>query len=260
MPSRDANGSAAVIDAPWKISAGETFSQVLSIPLVRSSMMKTVRFQRLVEVAGGPEPHLVLVDPAKDRTLQSAVKANRVVTVHQPSTGSKTDHGMVGFDPGPFRQFLVFPRGVGRFKGRQIVGIKYDLLADGGPPGRSKRKTAAHKTPDRKIERTKSSQPLRLLAHPAVGDREKPKRSRSAKSRALPGKRSLPGPSKKRERVRLKRARMDRKNREKEKQARAEARVLASLTGKVRKALEYLEGGRKSPALALLRRALQTEL
>jgi hypothetical protein len=33
--------------------------------------MKTVRFSKVVEHSGAPETHLVLIDPAKDRALQS---------------------------------------------------------------------------------------------------------------------------------------------------------------------------------------------
>src|SRR4051794_11333634 len=68
------------------------------------------------------------MDPAKDRELQAAVKAQRVMTVFQESVGTKTDRGEVGFDPGPGRQFLVFPKSLKPFAGNSVVGIKYDLL------------------------------------------------------------------------------------------------------------------------------------
>lgn len=226
--------------------------------------MKTVRFQRLVEVAGKPESHLVLVDPAKDRALQSAVKANRIVTVHQSSIGSKTDYGAVGFDPGPSRQFLVFPRGVGRFKARRIVGIKYDLFAGDESPRRAKR-GAAEKKPNRKTEKSKTYPPLRALEDPPPVDPAKSKHSRSKKSPAGSGRRAVAIAAKKRKQEERKRAREEqaekgREKREQEKQARAEARALAVLAAKVRKALEYLEAGKRSPALQLLRRTLQSEL
>ncbi|MEO7934338.1 MAG: hypothetical protein ABIT76_14380 [Chthoniobacterales bacterium] len=70
--------------------------------------MKTVRFSKIVESCGQPEPYLVLMDPAKDKTLQAAVKAQRVLTVFQETVGNKADRGEVGFQPGPLRQFLVF--------------------------------------------------------------------------------------------------------------------------------------------------------
>ena len=51
--------------------------------------MKTVRFSKVFEHSGAPETHLVLIDPAKDRALQSAVKANRVMTLFQESMERK---------------------------------------------------------------------------------------------------------------------------------------------------------------------------
>jgi hypothetical protein len=46
-------------------------------------MMGTVRFSKVVEAAGKPIVHLLWVDPAKDATLQKAIKAARVMTVYQ---------------------------------------------------------------------------------------------------------------------------------------------------------------------------------
>lgn len=94
----------------------------------RPGIMKTVRFQKVVESSGKPEPHLVLVAPAKDSELQRAIKSGRLMTVFQASVGQKTDHGEIGFHAGPSRQFLIFPKAVARFEGRRVVGIKYDLL------------------------------------------------------------------------------------------------------------------------------------
>src|SRR4051812_2578630 len=91
--------------------------------------MKTARFAKIVERCGAPETHLVLMDPAKDRALQAAVKAQRVMTVFQESVGTKTDRAEVGFDPGPGRQFLVFPKSLKPFAGTSVVGIKYDLIS-----------------------------------------------------------------------------------------------------------------------------------
>ena len=43
--------------------------------------MATVRFAKVVAKCGEPEAHLILIDPAKDRALQAAIKADRVMTV-----------------------------------------------------------------------------------------------------------------------------------------------------------------------------------
>ena len=57
------------------------------------------------------------------------------MTVHQELVGNKADHGTVDFEPGRARQFLIFPKSISKFKGIRIVGIKYDLLKAGRPPG-----------------------------------------------------------------------------------------------------------------------------
>jgi hypothetical protein len=69
-----------------------------------------------------------LRSPKKDRELQSAIKANRLLTVHQQHVGTKADHGEVGFKAGTARQYLVFPRSLAKFVGRKVIGINYDLL------------------------------------------------------------------------------------------------------------------------------------
>jgi hypothetical protein len=90
--------------------------------------VRTARFANVVEKYGDPEPYLVLTDPGKDRALQSAIKANRVMTIFQPTVGAAADRGVVGFEPGPGRQFLLFPKSLRALSGRKIVGIKYALV------------------------------------------------------------------------------------------------------------------------------------
>jgi hypothetical protein len=91
--------------------------------------VKTVRFSEVVKRSGAPEAYLVLMQPAKDKALQSAIKAHRVMTVIQQNTGAKTDFGKVGFEEGGSRQFLIFPKSLRTFDGCRVVGIKYDLLS-----------------------------------------------------------------------------------------------------------------------------------
>jgi hypothetical protein len=88
--------------------------------------MKTVRFSKVLEACGKPEIHLLLVDPGKDKTLQAAIRSQRVMTVYQG--GGRTDYGTVGFEEGRSRQYLVFPKSLRAFEDDRIVGIKYDLL------------------------------------------------------------------------------------------------------------------------------------
>jgi hypothetical protein len=90
--------------------------------------MDTVRFAKIIESCGKPDTHLLLIDPAKDKALQAAIKSNRVMTVHQQSGGTKTDYGIIGFEPGAARQFLLFPKTLEPFADKRIIGIKYDLL------------------------------------------------------------------------------------------------------------------------------------
>lgn len=90
--------------------------------------MKTVRFQNVVAKCGRPEIHLTLVEPSKDLILQTAVKAQRVMTVFQDTVGTKSDREKVGFESGSLRQFLIFPKSLRSLAGKTVVGIKYDLL------------------------------------------------------------------------------------------------------------------------------------
>jgi hypothetical protein len=125
--------------------------------------VKNVRFSKVVERCGRPETHLVLTDPAKDRTLQAAVKAQRVMTVRQETVGTKTDRGEVGFHPGQTRQFFVFPKSLRAFADRSVVGIKYDLLS---PPEGVKNERAAAarppKNPKRKsVPKARAEQPTK---------------------------------------------------------------------------------------------------
>jgi hypothetical protein len=114
--------------------------------------VKTVRFSQVVEKAGKPEVYLTLTKPAKDRHLQSAIKAHKVMTVRQENAGGATDRGEIGFDEGPERQYLLFPRSLQRFADRKVVGIKYDLIeepdvpeSEVAKPSREKKKRAKPK-------------------------------------------------------------------------------------------------------------------
>jgi hypothetical protein len=111
--------------------------------------VKIARFSKVVEKAGEPEAYLLLMDPAKDRTFQAAVKAQRVMTVFQEAVGTKTDRGEVGFQPGRSRQYLVFPKSLKAFAGRSVVGIKYNLI---GSPEVPKNERAKAPRPPKKTK------------------------------------------------------------------------------------------------------------
>src|SRR5262245_34897189 len=91
-------------------------------------MMGAVRFSKIVEAVGKPMVHTLWIDPAKDPVLQKAIKANRVMTIHQRPDGTKTDYGTIGFEKNVPGQVLIFPKSVRSFADKRVVGVKYDLL------------------------------------------------------------------------------------------------------------------------------------
>jgi hypothetical protein len=91
-------------------------------------MTSTVRFSKIIEIAGKPNVHLLWLDPAKDRLLQKAITANRIMTVVQGTVGNKTDYGIVGFQKNVSGQILIFPKPLTQFTGKRVIGVKYDLL------------------------------------------------------------------------------------------------------------------------------------
>jgi len=121
--------------------------------------VKTVRFTKVVEKSGEPEPHLVLTAPDQDPVLRNGIKEHRVMTVHQESVGHKADRGAVGFDPGINRQFLVFPKSLRTFEGKEVVGIKYDLI-------KAKDVPKAQRAARPKLPQPKKHQPGRPKAAP----------------------------------------------------------------------------------------------
>ena len=90
--------------------------------------MKTATFSAVVQAAGTPTTHLLLVPPEKDKVLQAAIKGHRVMTLHQRPTGSKADYGTVGFESGGARQFLIFPKSLSEFQEMRIIAMRYELL------------------------------------------------------------------------------------------------------------------------------------
>ena len=132
--------------------------------------MSTVRFSKVVEACGKPDIHLLLIDPAKDKTLQAAIRSDRVMTVYQQS--GSTDHGVVGFEQGRSRQFLVFPKPLKPFLGQRIVGIKYELLEETPAPKKETVKKETGKQTDEQpreaASKKKDREPVKLA------DQQKP--------------------------------------------------------------------------------------
>src|SRR6516164_8680368 len=90
-------------------------------------MIGTVRFSKIVETVGKPSVQLLWIDPEKDNILQKAIKANRVMTIHQLTVGTKTDYGTIGFEKNVSGQVLIFPKSLRSFADKRVIGVKYDL-------------------------------------------------------------------------------------------------------------------------------------
>jgi hypothetical protein len=91
----------------------------------------------VVKAAGQPHVVTLWTRPEDDRDFMAAVRANRVLTVRQETTGTHKDHGEVGFlrEAQASNLYLVFPKSLKDFEGKRVVGIKYDLLAEPEPRG-----------------------------------------------------------------------------------------------------------------------------
>jgi hypothetical protein len=250
--------------------------------------MKTARFADVVKQCGEPEPHLMLIEPAKDRELQAAIKAKRVMTVFQDTVGTKADRGVVGFEAGPARQFLIFPKALRAFEGKQIIGIKYELWSIKEPP--KSQRAGPVKPPVKKAKPAPAKLPANVFAFPSMKDpdedeverrdadgatpkkksqkkhapisksadqaeHEKPEPQSKAKARPT---RSRPKPAKSAPEPRAKSA-SKRTRDEKEERAAATQDTdavaeIARIKQQVRAALDALEEGKQIPAFNILKR------
>lgn len=134
-------------------------------------LAETIRFAKIVEKAGEPEPYTLWQDPDKDKSFQSALKAHRVMTVHQASSaGSGADYGEVGYVKGQAKEILTFPKSLKRFEGKRIVGIKYDLLSTSEKSrGQSSTRSRPREKPKPKPKTNQSLPPKKPL-NPASGN------------------------------------------------------------------------------------------
>src|SRR5262245_61633226 len=88
----------------------------------------TARLAAVVQVAGQPEAVTLWAGPKRDKDFQEAVKENRVMTVHQTTTGTRKDFGVVGFRKEKNVGYWVFPKPLDKFEGKRVVGIDYSVL------------------------------------------------------------------------------------------------------------------------------------
>jgi len=229
--------------------------------------MSTVRFSKVLEACGKPDIHLLLIDPAKDKTLQAAIKSDRVMTLYQQSGG--TDHGLVGFEQGRSRQFLVFPKPLKPFEGQRIVGIKYELLEDAPAPKKEPAKKEAAK-PDEQ-----PGEPAPTIVERTLSAMTKGAGSASIKQadHRPPTAVSKAGSTKPRETAPAKAEKLDQGNRETvsedkvikfqkaepDKPPAVEADEIKQLKNQVREAMDALEQGKQVVAFNLLKRILDAD-
>ena len=198
---------------------------------------------------------MLLIDPAKDRTLQAAIKSDRVMTLYQQSGG--TDHGVVGFEQGRSRQFLVFPKSLKAFDGQRIVGIKYDLLEEAPVTEKEPAKKEPVKQAD-EIER--ESAPARKASEsPKRADRHVP----TVVTKAASARQKESSAAKAKTEESSKAAVEDKvvkfHNPEPVEEPAAERENINALKRKVREAMDALEQGKQIVAFNLLKGILDTD-
>jgi hypothetical protein len=229
--------------------------------------MSTVRFSKVLEACGKPDIHLLLIDPAKDKTLQAAIKSDRIMTLYQQSSGS--DHGIVGFEQGRSRQFLVFPKPLKSFLGQRIVGIKYELLEDTPAPKKEPAKKEAPKPAE------KPDEPAPTLVEPALSAMTKAAGNASVKraDHRPPAVASKAGSTKPRETAPANDGQVDQESRETvsvdkviqfqnaepDKSPTVDADEIKKLKHQVREAMDALEQGKQVVAFNLLKRILDAD-
>lgn len=176
-----------------------------------------------------------------------------------------TDHGVVGFEQGRSRQFLVFPKPLKPFLGQRIVGIKYDLLED----------TPAPKKEKVKKEAIKPTEPAPTLVERALPARTKGPSSESAKhaDRQTPTLVSKAGLAKSEETAPAEQDKQDQEDRktvaedkvikfqtaEPDKSPATESDEIKKLKHQVREAMDALEQGKQIVAFNLLKRILDAD-
>jgi hypothetical protein len=219
--------------------------------------VSTVRFSKVLEACGKPDIHLLLIDPAKDKTLQAAIKSDRVMTLYQQSGG--TDHGVVGFEQGRSRQFLVFPKPLKPFLGQRIVGIKYELLEDAPAPKKEPAKKETIKQTDEQPSQpaptTKDQRPPKRAERQApvvVSKTNTPEREETAEGREDDVDRKSGKPASEDKVVKF-------RTPEPEKPAPTESEEIKEIKNRVREAMDALEQGKQVMAFNLLKRILDAD-
>ena len=96
-------------------------------------MANTIRFGDLVRSAGRPRTFSLWSGNAKkDRTLQQAIRSNRVLTVIQEPTSTRKPFGRIGYHQNESALYLLFPRALAEDTESRVIGINFDLLDEPG--------------------------------------------------------------------------------------------------------------------------------
>jgi hypothetical protein len=226
--------------------------------------MKTVRFSKVLEACGKPEIHLLLVGPGKDKTLQAAIRSQRVMTLYQG--GGQTDYGTVGFEEGRSRQYFIFPKSLRAFEDDRIVGIKYDLLE---PEREAAERSAANSkspasaaSPEQEATPKVPDHPRQSAAFLTVSSHSPPllfptsgrlAKAPPKKSRAIADKDDKPAQPE----TSLEKKHIDFPQPELPEPSPRESDQLAKIKDQLRKAMGLLEEGKQVAAFNLLKKILE---
>jgi len=143
-------------------------------------MMGTIRFSKIVDTAGKPTVHTLWIEPGKDSVLQNAIKANRVMTIHQRPAGTKTDYGTVGFEKKVSGEVLIFPKSIRAFADKRVIGVNYDLL---DWPAVPRSQEAPKPQPPKPAPKSKPKEiPLVAVEQPVVKESALPKIQQAPKA------------------------------------------------------------------------------
>jgi cytosine deaminase len=123
--------------------------------------VKTARFRDVVSKCGRPEVATLWQDPKKDADFQKALKACRVMSVHQTVVGSKKDFAEVGWVKKGHIALLIFPASLKEFSEKRIIGVDYDLVDQPKTQGKpvSRGKASAAKSQPKKAQAKSPAKP-----------------------------------------------------------------------------------------------------
>jgi hypothetical protein len=221
--------------------------------------MSTVRFSKVLEACGKPDIHLLLIDPAKDKTLQAAIKSDRVMTLYQ---SGGTDHGVVGFEQGRSRQFLVFPKPLKSFSGQRIVGIKYELLEDSPAPKKETVKREIARPDEQPAEQAPTLARTKGAGGASAKQADRQTPTLVSKSSAEPEE-TAPAEEEKVDQESRRKVSEDKvikfQRAEPTKSPEAEADQIKKIKRQVREAMDALEQGKQVVAFNLLKRILDAD-